>query len=1763
MPVQTIRPDRRSRASAALFGDRVVRPPWMFRLVNMIRHFGFDALVLIPVLLAGWWWATGPGGIVLTQYANEAGDGVDQWIVNHHISEYYPSAMALFPCLVLLRSGRRARAMRIVTTQRKDGTKVRSKVAGSTISTSPPPAFGMFITAVALIVLYFVPGPLVGKFGPSVVAAVWVLILRYVLFSLTDERVRTGAGYRPPVRAVLSGNRRRHIRRCATAPVGGAVEAARARTVFTEALDRFGGRGDRAMRGWVAATAVDYELRINALGHAERLVSGFAEDPLLTARPEVLAAEALFHRAVGDYAGAVDLLRQAAAVPGSRTPRLVSTVSEDCSALEAYSRLHGPRTEESSDDPARDSVPSETWRLVWSRQHAAALGRSLACLRRRAGRDLESVLEDALRIMAVVYALRVPLGFADMSRAEAAQLDVVRTETEEFIGDLLAEQQCYLAAASTYLSAGQALTESGWRSRRALVQAKAAVNALRAGTLTAAREALALSMLQHSLRALEYSRGHLIDTTHRFSLIDANGGFYGDVFEALAAVSFHPDRAAELGLWLMEETHRNSLADTLRAEPSTADDQDLQESIKQYKDAASQRRVTLEDEGNTADQLRDFTGSSGPMSDLAKDLEDKYSRFFARTLVPELVELGSVLDRLGDRFAAYYHCVAVETGWAVTTVTVAHGSIDLHRTLVPTPDRDPRDIAGVRKPGGVLAAFDSGDAERITDVHRYGDITDEVWRELALALVPPELDAVLRARPGSNPAVLLIVPDGPLSLVPFAGLPLSDGTRLVDRAVTVMMPNLNLLPDDGGDGGGMDPGRGRRRAVLDCGPTEFENEYRSALRDAGSPVGEVETDFTRDGADLVDRLSRDHDYQLAAISNHGVTAQHATKRGILLTGGAFVTVNQAFGISWPRNVVLHACWATHITVSTRGEPIGLPTACLFGGAESVLGGQAPVGNDIVDPGARVFGQASVAALGGQHLAIALREAIQARRAASGDASAPPADWANLTVWTTRPPAAAAARPPRATSATESRGKLWTTPDSERAKEADAFIDLRRIAVKELFGDSKREAARRTLAMPWPEPLTRAVAEALANAPRAVTCSIDLAPVVDGGHLIRRLGLLSRPVRQRAAGRYTVLRDAEESEGIADVVFPDGSCLRTTLPLAGALVAAETIAYGLGDREVRADHLGYGLLSEPTTAVSRGLAEAGESDAFGEFCMKAFGRRLKRPKDLKGIPIGLRRTFQRPGIPPKPQARVPRRPQAGDAIMAAVHKIGESDGRPIGTLEMVAAMRPDLANSDKLPPVTATRPHHPEYDGGALRRTIGPFKPVAVTRDLGRALESAERRAALRGSTVVDADDLLAGIRGEAASEGAQRLTAVASADPTPPTKETRSLPPVLLKTTAPELLGLLALGGAVLAGAGLLKLMRFTAGITFFGLISLTVGLHDDGDAPANNDVVLQDGSSIITTVDLSDGKNVPATLLGSMDSFYADPVIKGTMNLIKWTFSKSGPPSSLSDLYIYAVMPPGGAAANATVEKVDYGTSEYPVTVYCPHSSSALVCFGIARIPGGPHPAGLPWNGEIFSQPPISSAGAMVFAQHADGVTVDPAEITARQPLYSTPTWGYALDVVDANADTLIRPLSPVLPAGRSHQLPIFGVAVAGSAGQKVEVLPFGLLELYADSLTAISAGAPSGSSPYIGVELADASSTQSGAGASPVVLAEVTIGGPADIAGLAQGDEIVSIGGHAPASSADAKQMIDSYHPGDSVAVIVIRAGHQLDLTVRMGYV
>ena len=476
----------------------------------------------------------------------------------------------------------------------------------------------------------------------------------------------------------------------------------------------------------------------------------------------------------------------------------------------------------------------------------------------------------------------------------------------ERTGDILAGQERFREAARAYRAAADLYREFKHRPRAGFAAVRASVLALRGGLAIGdeAGESALLTALLTGLQAMEYDRGRLRQGEHRSLLLAAREALYSEVFTALAeSVTTQHSKAAEIALGCWSR--------------STA--------------TPSRRRFST---------VRKPTARSGPWQGTPRRPPPRHCGGCANP--------GCRPDPPGDQWPGRPLLPLRESRRQLEDY---HGPGDANRTHAPPSQAARRGTRhrpdhGDAAAAGLLDALASDDEEAVTTAHQDIRLDMRPWTGLAAAVLPPGLAPALRALArGEDPAILLLVPDGPLSAVPFPGLRFGDGTQLADLAAVVFMPNL--LSFSSRDWDSM-PGEAGCVAVTHFGITKFSDafeELRTAPRNAGA---RLIVRATTDRAALLSALTTPPAPRIVLISQHGKTAINPADRYISIEGGA-LSESDARRIIWPQTVVLGSCWASQITVRAGEDPVGLPTACLLGGARAVLGGQSVVDDDEVRP----------------------------------------------------------------------------------------------------------------------------------------------------------------------------------------------------------------------------------------------------------------------------------------------------------------------------------------------------------------------------------------------------------------------------------------------------------------------------------------------------------------------------------------------------------------------------------------------------------------------------------------------------------------------------------------------------------------------------------------------------------------------------------------------------------------------------------------------
>jgi hypothetical protein len=724
----------------------------------------------------------------------------------------------------------------------------KSVLRGTSVAARLPLGVVLFLGALALLDLILVSGSIFDRALPIVVAGAWIWLIRTQLYRRTRLLEPTGAGFRPPLRILSSRKKRQMVQRCMLWTRQPKLTPAEIRVNLAQGIAQFARTGDTRTCAWCVARAVDYNLGIGALSAAEQLLEN-AELRYhdLMSEPDLSAAIGLFYLAIGSRQAAGELRRAQSLCSAARrrVPYRLRTLLAEA--------VH-------KQEPGR-GVPQWSGRarvaLVWNRRYAPVIQDVLARTQEFADRNPQLAVALAMFIGNLVGELGKEEARSDLEPLEAINLAVIKGAAWERAGELLAGAQLFQESAAAYLEAARLYVSLAYRPRAGLASAYAAAMSLRAGRAAgnSGLEARLLSAMLIGLRDLEHERGLLTDNRHRYQLLTSRENLHTHVFHALAeCVYFNHRRAAELALWLAESVHRSALAERIRESHQSLD-------VRRPPAAGKERRPV------------------------------------------KPVDMAKLREIVTGRVVLYYRCAKTTDGWLLWTIMACSQDITLHQAALANPSGGQSSLT---HPAGLLHQLDSGQSSEIEFIHNNVNLYSPAWAGLAGALLPPGLASALRqAATADRPASLLIVPDGPLSSVPFAGLRLPDGSALADRAAVMFMPNLLWLA-----GNTVWPATASADAatiVTHLGPTKFASTFRALRRSTAFADLRLTTLRTADRAALETRLG-DSQPDVVVISQHGETAADPADRFIHLSDGGKLSEADAERLHWPRTVVLGSCW---------------------------------------------------------------------------------------------------------------------------------------------------------------------------------------------------------------------------------------------------------------------------------------------------------------------------------------------------------------------------------------------------------------------------------------------------------------------------------------------------------------------------------------------------------------------------------------------------------------------------------------------------------------------------------------------------------------------------------------------------------------------------------------------------------------------------------------------------------------------------------------
>jgi tetratricopeptide (TPR) repeat protein len=429
---------------------------------------------------------------------------------------------------------------------------------------------------------------------------------------------------------------------------------------------------------------------------------------------------------------------------------------------------------------------------------------------------------------------------------------------------------------------------------------------------------LATESLRLGIEDLEERRRQLRAGERRTALILADEDLYETALRALfRAQQAGVEDAAAAAATLIESLRRNAIADALQSGSLDLDG----------------RALALTEQIAAAEQ------SGGTVGDLREELGTEVSRRFANAYLPSAI----AVDRLREVARRYGHVVSYFmppnklSGWQ--TWVAPEGGIQVRR------------IDLVDGPLVQLASSEDG-GERAELIYPPLEHQADNWSSLTRALLPPDLLRRVAKSSKDWPEHLVLVPDGPISLTPWAALHF-DGEPLITRAVIQVVPTVELLSETG------NPAPPETRAVL--GHVGDRADELTSLAERSSVVSVGSRD------ELVEAL-RSGDFGGVYLAMHG--REMGLDQHIEFADGSTLSAAAAIAYPWPPWVLFASCLVGRVEAVAGQEPLGLGISCLLGGADTVVASVLEIDDR---EAASICGALATRLASGRNPAEALRE----------------------------------------------------------------------------------------------------------------------------------------------------------------------------------------------------------------------------------------------------------------------------------------------------------------------------------------------------------------------------------------------------------------------------------------------------------------------------------------------------------------------------------------------------------------------------------------------------------------------------------------------------------------------------------------------------------------------------------------------------------------------------------------------------------------------
>jgi hypothetical protein len=1114
--------------------------PLAYRLAIAARKIWDDLSVVGPLLAVGTAAENIFNQATLTRTATDhiinAVGGISALTIEWHLYRYFPLLLAAFVYVIVRRVGEHA-------------------LVGADSIRPALVSFALATTAVvgAMFWCHDILGTFAGRYMPIVLAVVLALWIRS---GRLPDRIRLlllpgVTGFRPPTLMLFSRRGRRALHLCGLADTAAPfLFTANDFEYFDNAINSLRAERYTEARAWCMARAIEHAVGKSDFGEAERRIQQVCGDPALARYPVVRAAHGLFLREVGNLRDAMQEFVAARDEVRRASPDLLGLIAETAVSID-------------EDEATEEALASLAWTdrdraaMVFRRAYGAVLLELTGWIRPSGG---SSVFDAGLayRIRALGdWLTRLLAADAGAELREFARVTRVQGIAMAAVAKQYQASGQLLDAVDAWMDAYQYFEQIKDRARAARCIVEAMSCALAAGYGDDPRqESHALDLLRVALHLLERDRGALRHTGYRKRWITYRRDLYFTALELITnSISTQVDKAAELGLWLIESLRRTAVASVVRSGAFDIDPVF----------AEQLERLDHQEAAAVAATLSDFEASAAQRADTEHSaFEQAWSDALAAALVVEPTDIDTIYRRLGNRVALIYNCTRTADGWLIHTVlaSVEHG-ISISRTTVTD---DPANSSLLFSPVAVLDGLASGDPARVASIHNGHVLDEDEWAIIGRAIFPPGLaDTLVRSSLFHGcPAELLVVPDGPIGGLPLAALPLADGAPLLQHAAVALVPALSLVhePDDTA----ANP-MATRVAVTHIDDVALKGT--SAEFDAWQTMVEsILVRHTSTRSELESALTTEPRPDIVIISTHGATAGTAIDRAVWLRDGSTLSAGAALRLEWPRTVVLGACWVSAVDMSNGAEPVGFPIMCLLRGAHTVVGAVAPI-NDRYSARVLTYLVRSLPQSGHalHHVRAATLEVSQQRRDVA------PASWGGFTAWTVNPPKVTLPNP---------RPSYWGTDGLPRDEQRiDGILTL-----------DGQVSASLTRVLAYAQRLssgtigtTQFQAAAFA-ADSADWTSFTVGAGTGDGRPPSPLAAEAGRLAIRLSGT-THIDDPAQWDAASEAAI--------TVPLAMAIRRAERLRRHLGDESLLPAHVVYGIAADPDCAAYQWLSAGGDDD----------------------------------------------------------------------------------------------------------------------------------------------------------------------------------------------------------------------------------------------------------------------------------------------------------------------------------------------------------------------------------------------------------------------------------------------------------------------------------------------------------------------------------------------------------------------------------------